>query len=79
MRKEKNDEIFKEILCITIFDLVKYLEKFDYLHSGMSVIDFGSGTGHDAFQIAPLIAPGHITGIDVTPEMVDYAKKPLKS
>ncbi|KKK90413.1 hypothetical protein LCGC14_2723240, partial [marine sediment metagenome] len=34
-----------------------------------------SGTGHDAFQIAPLIAPGQITGIDITPEMVDFAKK----
>ncbi|OLS24241.1 MAG: putative methyltransferase YcgJ [Candidatus Heimdallarchaeota archaeon LC_3] len=59
----------------SIFNLVEYLEKFGYLHFGMSVIDFGSGTGHDAFQIAPLIAPSQITGIDITPEMVDFAKK----
>jgi ubiquinone/menaquinone biosynthesis C-methylase UbiE/copper chaperone CopZ len=59
----------------SIFNLVKHLEKFDYLYPGMAVIDFGSGTGHDAFQIAPLITPGQITGIDITPEMIDFAKK----
>ena len=59
----------------SIFNLVKYLEEFCYLSQGLSVIDFGCDTGHDTFQLAPLIVPGQITGIDVTPETVDYAKE----
>lgn len=59
----------------SIYNLTKYLEEFGLLKSGISVIDFGCGTGHDVFQLAPLIAPGKIIGIDVTQEMIDFAKQ----
>ncbi len=59
----------------SIFNLSNYLQELDILKPGLEIIDFGSGTGHDTFQIAPLIFPGHIIGIDVTEEMVDYAKQ----
>ena len=57
----------------SIVNLEKYLQEFGYLTNGLSIIDFGCGTCHDAFQIAPLIEPGLITGIDFTQEMVDFA------
>jgi 2-polyprenyl-3-methyl-5-hydroxy-6-metoxy-1,4-benzoquinol methylase len=62
----------------SIFNLVEYLTKFNYLNSGLSVLDFGCGTGHDSFQIAPLVAPGIVTGIDITPDMVSFAKETKK-
>ena len=59
----------------SIFNLEKYLQEFGYLTNGLSIIDFGCGTGYDTFQIAPLIEPGLITGIDVPQEMVDFANQ----
>ena len=59
----------------SIYNLTDYLKEFSLLHSGISVVDFGCGTGHDVFQIAPVIAPGQIIGIDVTQEMIDFAKQ----
>ena len=59
----------------SIFNLAKYLQEFGYLTPDLSGVVFGCGTGHDALQIAPLIEPGQITGIDVTQEMVDFAHR----
>ncbi len=59
----------------SIYNLTDYLLKNKYLKPEMTITDFGSGTGHDTFQIAPLIYPGQINGIDITSEMVDYATK----
>ncbi|MHA2100394.1 MAG: methyltransferase domain-containing protein [Candidatus Kariarchaeaceae archaeon] len=44
-----------------------------YLQDGMKIIDYGSGTGHDGLSIASIIKTSEIWGIDVTPEMVNYA------
>lgn len=46
----------------------------DYLTPGSSIIDYGCGTGHDVFRIAPIISPGNVVGIDITPEMIEHAK-----
>ncbi len=54
-----------------IHDLTTRINK--YLRQGMNVLDFGCGTGHDALQIAPIIEPGNMIGIDVTPEMIAFA------
>lgn len=59
----------------SIFNLLKYLEEFHILKPGLEIVDFGCGTGHDSFQIAPVIFPGHILGLDVTDEMVEFASQ----
>lgn len=42
---------------------------------GARVLDIGCGTGRDAFAIANLVGPsGHVTGIDVTKEHIEFAR-----
>lgn len=40
---------------------------------GWPVLDLGTGTGHTAFALAPHVA--HVTGVDLTPEMLAEAEK----
>ncbi len=56
----------------SIHDLVDRVSQV--FKRGQNVVDFGCGTGHDSFKIAPLISPGTITGIDLTPEMIAHAQ-----
>lgn len=46
------------------------------LRPGETVIDLGSGAGFDSFLCARRVGPtGHVIGIDMTPEMIENAKK----
>jgi SAM-dependent methyltransferase len=46
------------------------------LKEGERVLDLGSGAGFDAFLCSMKVGKeGHVTGIDMTPEMVTKAKK----
>jgi SAM-dependent methyltransferase len=46
------------------------------LEAGDRVVDFGSGSGMDAFVAAELVRPGGaVTGIDMTPEQLDKARR----
>jgi SAM-dependent methyltransferase len=46
------------------------------LKPGDHVLDLGSGAGFDCFLAAPLVGPtGKVTGIDLTEEMVEKARK----
>jgi arsenite methyltransferase len=46
------------------------------LEAGYRVVDFGSGSGMDAFVAAELVLPGGaVTGIDMTPEQLDKARQ----
>lgn len=60
----------------SVYDLSNHVQ--EYLKDGMSIIDFGSGTGHDAFKIASIVNNSVIIGIDITPEMVDFANLKAK-
>lgn len=60
----------------SVYDLSSHIQ--EYLKDGMSIIDFGSGTGHDAFKIASIVTNSVIIGIDITPEMVDFANTNAK-
>ncbi|CAD5126206.1 DgyrCDS14376 [Dimorphilus gyrociliatus] len=43
---------------------------------GCSVLDLGCGAGRDCFCLSKLVGPnGRVTGIDMTPELLDIAKK----
>jgi arsenite methyltransferase len=45
------------------------------LEPGERVLDLGSGAGTDSLVAAQMVAPeGHVTGIDMTPEMVAKAR-----
>ncbi len=45
------------------------------LEPGMRVLDIGSGAGFDSILAAKMVGPtGHVTGIDMTPEMRDKAR-----
>jgi arsenite methyltransferase len=46
------------------------------LHRGESVVDLGSGAGLDTFLAAAMVGPtGHAAGIDMTPSMVEKARR----
>ncbi|XP_006823910.1 arsenite methyltransferase-like [Saccoglossus kowalevskii] len=43
---------------------------------GCSVLDLGSGAGRDCFIASKLVGQhGHVTGVDITEEMVEFADK----
>ncbi len=46
------------------------------LREGETVLDLGSGSGFDAFIAARKVGPkGRVIGVDMTPEMIDRARK----
>ena len=60
----------------SVYNLSDYI--LSYIKAGMNIVDFGSGTGHDAFQIANISKNVNITGIDLTPSMVCFANAQTK-
>jgi arsenite methyltransferase len=49
------------------------------IHEGETILDIGSGGGFDViFAAIKAGAEGNVTGIDVTPEMLERSKKNLK-
>ncbi len=50
------------------------------VNPGESVLDIGSGAGFDLIMASQMVGPqGSVTGIDLTPEMVDKARENLKA
>ena len=46
------------------------------LREGQVVLDLGSGGGFDVFQAGEKVkASGHVIGVDMTPEMIDKARR----
>ena len=49
------------------------------IHNGETVLDIGCGGGFDVIFAATVVGPeGEVTGIDVTPEMLERSKKNLQ-
>ena len=49
------------------------------IHKGETVLDIGCGGGFDVIFAATVVGPeGQVTGIDVTPEMLERSKKNLQ-
>ena len=46
-----------------------------HLKPGMDVLDAGCGAGSIALDLAPMIAPGRIVGIDADPQQIEVARK----
>ncbi|KAI0241984.1 Arsenite methyltransferase [Lamellibrachia satsuma] len=43
---------------------------------GMKILDLGSGAGHDCYILSKLVGEqGHVTGIDMTEEQLEVARK----
>jgi len=50
------------------------------LQPGETVVDLGSGAGHDCLLAARLVGPGgHVIGVDMTPEMLSRARENARS
>ncbi len=60
----------------SVFDFPDHLNSI--IQKGMNIIDFGSGTGHDALKIAQTFRNIQINCVDVTPEMVNYGREKAK-
>jgi len=45
-----------------------------HLRSGMRVLDCGSGTGSITCDLAELVAPGEVVGLDLQPSQVERAR-----
>src|SRR5437870_3093703 len=45
-----------------------------YLHSGMRLLDCGSGPGSITLDLAETVAPGEVVGIDLQPWQVELAR-----
>jgi len=57
--------------CIYLKPILK-----DYLKQGMTVIDLGSGAGHDLMIAAELVGPnGKAIGVDFTDDMINEARE----
>jgi SAM-dependent methyltransferase len=53
---------------------------FGYVKPGDVVVDLGSGAGKDVFLAAQKVGPtGKVIGIDMTPEMLDLARRNAES
>jgi SAM-dependent methyltransferase len=46
-----------------------------YLHPGMDVLDVGCGVGSIALDLAPMLAPGRVVGVDADAEQIEVARK----
>jgi SAM-dependent methyltransferase len=46
-----------------------------YVSSGMDVLDVGSGVGSIALDLAPVVAPGRVVGIDADSEQIETARR----
>ncbi len=56
----------------------RYMMKVAGDISGKDCIDVGTGTGEIAFLVAEHAGPGgHVTGLDLTPEMLKYAESKM--
>lgn len=48
------------------------------IRKGESLLDVGCGAGFDLYVASRLVGPtGHVSGIDITPEMIDKGRKML--
>ena len=45
------------------------------LEPGHRVLDFGCGSGEPTLALAPLVAPGRVVGVDLSPTMLAVARK----
>jgi SAM-dependent methyltransferase len=45
------------------------------LAPGQRVLDFGCGSGEPSLALAPLVAPGRVVGVDLSPTMLKVARK----
>jgi SAM-dependent methyltransferase len=86
------DHRVEELCCPVDYDL-RYLEAIPgevverdygcgdpsrYLREGETVLDLGSGAGKICFIASQIVGPeGRVIGVDMTPEMLDVARRNL--
>jgi 2-polyprenyl-3-methyl-5-hydroxy-6-metoxy-1,4-benzoquinol methylase len=46
-----------------------------HLRSGLDVLDAGCGVGSIALDVAPMVAPGRVTGVDVDAGQIEQARR----
>lgn len=45
-----------------------------YLHSNMTLLDCGCGPGAITADLAKIVSPGHVTGIDIDESQIEFAR-----
>jgi arsenite methyltransferase len=60
--------------AVRSFAGVANLWQLGRLKAGERVLDLGSGAGTDSLVAAQMVGDGHVTGIDMTPEMLTKAR-----
>lgn len=54
--------------------------RMEKLKPGEKVVDMGCGAGFDSFVASGMVGPdGHVIGVDMTPEMLEKAKRSAQS
>lgn len=70
------DEMNEIMSMHTIENWHRYMTKLAGDISGKKCIDIGTGTGRIAIQVAKCAGPrGKVVGVDITPAMIEYARK----
>lgn len=57
--------------------LIDYLQEKDFIDKSYSVLDIGCGTGKYILKMAEKVK--YVQGLDISPEMIKYAKKNIKA
>ncbi|MEA2071319.1 MAG: methyltransferase domain-containing protein [Asgard group archaeon] len=71
--------LFSQEIMAPSFGCIYNLPAQANITKGMTVIDFGSGTGYDLIKAVRLTGPtGKVIGVDMTKEMVEKAKKNME-
>ncbi len=68
----KTDSLFQKKLDERVQETTKYLKDQGLLNPDVSIIDIGSGSGRFTVEFAK--RAGHVTGIDISPEMLNLGK-----
>jgi ubiquinone/menaquinone biosynthesis C-methylase UbiE len=50
-----------------------------HLHRGMSLLDIGCGPGTITFDLARLVAPGRVVGVDLSADVIEEAAKAVRA
>src|SRR5690349_25086699 len=67
-----HETVLRSHIWRTALNSAAYL--LPHLQQGMSILDVGCGPGTITVDLAELVAPGRVVGIDSSPEVVEQAR-----
>jgi len=67
-----HESVLRSHIWRTALNSAAYL--LPHLRQGMSILDVGSGPGTITVDLAELVAPGRVVGVDASPEVVERSR-----